>query len=91
MMTEVACQSSSPPGVSFINPRIPSCKCGADIPVLPVLQIHPIQTTVYLLALFSPAVATIFKKKVFDDAKGNLKGKPLDIFVGYLTWIADDK
>ena len=43
-------------------------------------QTNPIYTAVYLTSVFFPAVATIFKETIFDEAKQKL-GRPLDIFV----------
>ncbi len=44
-------------------------------------QISPVYAAVYVASMLFPALATIFKEKIFNDAKQKLGGKQLDIFV----------
>lgn len=46
-----------------------------------ILQISPVYASVYVASMLFPALATIFKEKIFGDAKQKLGGKQLDIFV----------
>ncbi len=45
------------------------------------MQIAPVYAAVYVASMLFPALATIFKEKIFNDAKQKLGGKQLDIFV----------
>ncbi|KAK9915593.1 hypothetical protein WJX75_001294 [Coccomyxa subellipsoidea] len=44
-------------------------------------EISPVYAAVYVASMLFPALATIFKEKIFNDAKQKLGGKQLDIFV----------
>ncbi len=44
-------------------------------------QISPLYGSVFVASMLFPALATIFKEKMFTDAKQKLGGKQLDIFV----------
>lgn len=44
-------------------------------------EIAPVYAAVYVASMLFPALATIFKEKIFNDAKQKLGGKQLDIFV----------
>lgn len=44
-------------------------------------QMSPLYASVFVASMLFPALATIFKEKIFTDAKQKLGGKQLDIFV----------
>ena len=41
----------------------------------------PLYASVFVASMLFPALATIFKEKIFTDAKAKLGGRQLDIFV----------
>ena len=49
-------------------------------------QMSPLYASVFVASMLFPALATIFKEKIFTDAKQKLGGKQLDIFV-VRAWI----
>jgi hypothetical protein len=46
-----------------------------------LMQISPLYGSIFVASMLFPALATIFKEKMFTDAKQKLGGKQLDIFV----------
>ena len=45
------------------------------------LQADPLYIGIFVSSMLFPALASIIKEKIFADAKEELGGKPLDIFV----------
>ena len=45
------------------------------------LQVDPFYAGIFVASMFFPALATIFKERIFASAKKRLNGQSLDIFV----------
>lgn len=68
--------------MNMITADFTACMADQDISACQAtaMQAKPLYITVYLISVFFPAVATVTKSAIFDDAKEKL-GQPLDIFV----------
>ena len=44
-------------------------------------QLSPLYTSIFVSSMLFPALASIFKEKIFTEAKQKLGGKQLDLFV----------
>ena len=52
-----------------------------DMSLGAAVQLSPLYTGIFVSSMLFPALASIFKEKIFTEAKQKLGGKQLDLFV----------
>lgn len=52
-----------------------------NLSLFATVQVDPVYAAIFVASMFFPALATIFKERIFASAKQRLNGQSLDIFV----------
>ena len=65
----------------FAWPTQSEIRASSALRLLSCMQADPLYIGIFVSSMLFPALASIIKEKIFADAKEQLDGQPLDIFV----------